>query len=618
MAKRGRKELPLEQITSRKWQRERAARAALAGGPVAREWPESPTRPPLPPTADAWATLLRLLPGYDPFALAPFGDGGAMRFDEPRALRALDYIEGHDGSEGRKAQRGLRFTEGARAGQLVRLEEWQRSFVANLFGWVRADGTRRYRRAFLYIGSGNGKSCLASMIAAYMFEEETEAGAQVLTAATKREQAGIVWRHACLMLQQPTDWAARFQMLQARARRAPDDGSLLMPVSADAGTEDGLSATCVLFDELHRQNDTTLLNVLSKSQKKRREPVFIYLSTADTDRVSPCNDEVRMAREIRDNRGDPTAPGFNPYYLPALYECDEKDDPKDESKWRKANPCLGVSKSAAGMREDLVEALAKGAADLDDWVRYHLNIVRKSSSAFIPMEAWDRCAEPFDPAILVGHGPILALDLSATTDIEAAVLHAVIGETHYVVGRYWVAETAWKGRDLKNDTTYRRWSEAGHLTLTDGDVIDDEQVIAEIMEWIAPFKVREIALDPWNALRYSNALQSKGFSVVAVRQGVFTQNEPLKFLVQLVSKGRLRHGGDPVLRWMAKNADREVDKKGNWGLVKPRGDAKIDGIAALVTALARYFVRAPAVPTPGAFVLPLARAVPDDDGEFSE
>lgn len=556
-------------------------RIAERAGLIVKPKAQVPPRPPLPATDAEWSALIRCLPGYDPYLL-----GKGCHFDAGLAARAIDWIETH-----------VVHLKGPKALQPFVLERWQRAFVANLFGWVRdADGLRRFREFMLYVGKKNGKSLIVSAIALYMFLEDGEAGAEVFCAAAKRDQARKVWdvcRLELARMDPDEERATRYQHSIAKA-----DGGFLQPISADADTEDGMNPHAALLDELHRQPDDRLFNVLRLSTAARAQPIFGALTTADEDRESICNATLSRARAVRDNPGDPMRPGYDPKFLPAIYEALPTDDPARVETWRKANPNLGVSITEEFLR-DQCRTAQENPAMLADFKRYHLNVVAKAAQKWIDMQTWDLCGEPFDPASLSGKECIVGVDLSSTTDITAML--AVFPETLHVVPWFWVPEDAAKKRDLRNDRIYATWGAAGLIRLTQGDQLDESRVLDEMLEVLKPYKVSEVAIDPYNSLRYTQPLMERGFPVVHVRQGWQTMSEPLKWLGILVGnvrtpgRPRIRHGGNPVLRWMAGNAMIEKDKKDNWTLVKPRGGDKIDGISALATALARIAAK-PAAP----------------------
>lgn len=555
---------------------------------------EEAARAPLPATEEEWVDLVKSLPGYDPARLA----GGCL-FDPALASKAIDWIETN-----------VRHMKGPKALSAFHLERWQRAFVANLFGWVRPDGTRRFREALLYVGKKNGKSLLVAALALYLFLEDGESGAEVYCAAAKRDQAKIVWNDCVTQLKRidpSEERATRYQ----HSVTAPD-GGFLKPISADAGTEDGMNPHAAMVDELHRQQDDTLLNVIRLSTAARAQPLVIMLTTADEDRPdSVCNETLERAKAVRDNPGDPLKPGYDAEFLPAIYEASPRDDWKMPETWRKANPNLGVS-----LQEEFLAKRCREAQEnpslLPDFLRYHLNVQTRASGLKLiaDMGMWDACRESFDVETLRGRACIAGLDLASTTDITAFVL--VFPETLHVLPYFWVPEEAAKKRDLRNDRIYTTWGRGAptYLNLTEGNQIDEQRVLREIVDICRPFKMTEIAVDPANAVRYTQAMTSLGFKVVHVRQGWQTLNEPLRHFSTLVGNSaipgrpRIRQNGNPVMRWMVANAEYEQSKHDTWNLVKPRGAAKIDGVAALVTALSRVILAPAAKPKGvGSFVI---------------
>lgn len=700
-------------------------------------------RAPLPEDVDlaGWGAMLRLIPGYDPYALA-----GDAVFDAARAREAIDFIETR-----------VVHIKGELARHTFVLEPWQRAVVANMFGWVRPDGTRRFREVLVYIGKKAGKaldvdtpiptpagwkrmgelvagdrvydedglpctvvaagevqrdrpcyrvtfsdataivadaehewavcprvghtkfpllrttqqicdsllapdgyaawyvddltddgqdrmhgeyrrlggvgaivtgecprlivavdpvpsrpvrcihvdspshlylagpgmvpthnSALVMALTLYLFVADEEPGAEVYCAAAKREQARIIWDQCKLELARidPDEQIAqRYQHSIVRP-----DGGFLKPISADAGTEDGMNPHAVVLDELHRQPDADLVDVCRLSTAARRQPLFIMLTTADEDRESVCNDTLARAKAVRDNPGDPLRPGFDASFLPVIYEADPEDDWTSPATWRKANPSIGVTVKEEWIARECELAKENPAQEIP-FKRYFCNMRTRGSKKWLDLAAWDRCGAKFRAEDLHGAECIAGLDLSSTTDITALVLY--FPATRHVLPWFWVPEDAAKQRDKRNDAIYMRWSRAGLLTLTSGDQLDDERVLNEMEDAVRPFKVREVAIDPWNSLRYTQPLMKRGYNVVQVRQGTYTMNEPLKEIGRLISRRELQHGGHPVLRWMAGNAEIEQDRKGNFALVKPRGGDKIDGMAALATAMARAIVIAP-------------------------
>lgn len=553
--------------------RERDAKEAASLEAIQARQATSPPPAPLPATDAEWDALIRLLPGFDPYALA-----GDCEFVPEAAADAIEFIEKH-----------VRHHEGDLGGQLLRMEPWQRAFIANLFGWVKPDGvTRRFHDAFLYVGKKNGKSLLCEGIALYLFLGDGEFGAKVYCAAAKRDQARIIWDGCLWQIKNDPELDALCDRYQYTITKT--DSGFLKPISADADKEDGMNPSGFVMDEVHRQPDSRLASMAKKSMKTRRNHLYVGLTTSGEDGESFVNDELARFKAVRDNKGDPMKPGYFPDMLPAIYEADDGDDWTKVETWRKANPSLGVSIPVEEIAKECREAVESPAL-VADFLRYRLNMRVKTTSAMFDMRAWDKCGAPLDPKTLYGKRCWIGIDLSSTTDITAQV---ALFEDGSVLCWFWVPEEAARARDKRNDGLYLGWARSGFLTLTHGDQIDETRVLTEMIENARPFKVVEWDFDPYSASRFTQRLLAEGVAVVSVRQGSWTMSEPLKALTVMVGNGQLKHGGHPVLRWMAANAEREIDKKDNWTLTKPKGFLKIDGIAALATAKTRAMV-APAV-----------------------
>jgi len=147
-------------------------------------------------------------------------------------------------------------------------------------------------------------------------------------------------------------------------------------------------------------------------------------------------------------------------------------------------------------------------------------------------------------------------------------------------------------RELRDGMPYSQWIEQGFMESCQGDVIDYQEVKARLEWGDQVFDLQEICFDPWNSRQISTPLVQEGYACVEIRQGVISLSEPSKKLLELVSSGKLHHGGHPVLRW---NASCVSSKENNDNLMfaKPersKSSSRIDGIAATVTALARAIV----------------------------
>lgn len=533
---------------------------------------------PAKPLAAKWRKLLRLVPGYDPFA-----DAAGCWFDPVAAQRALDFFP-----------ECCRHVEGELAGKPFILQPWQQAVVANLFGWKTRDSIgrecRRYRECLIYIPRKNGKTAFVSALSLFVFFCGGERGAQCYIAAGEREQAGMLFRQAKGMVEQEPELMTRCKIYGGNASAGQSksivnetDGSFLRVISADAHTKHGGNTHLGIIDELHVQPNRDLVDVLrtSMASQNQLQPLLIYLTTADFQRESICNEIHRRAKQVQED------PSIDRAFLPVIFEATVEDDWKSEDAWRKANPNLGVSVSLDFMRRECQEAISNPAYE-NTFKRLHLNVQTEQDVRAIPMDKWDLCGEPFDEADFAGRECMAGLDLSTTTDITAFVLlfkPVVEGEPWTVIPRFWIPGENAERRGNKDRVPYPAWIRDGLVTAHDGNRLLYDWIRRDINELGQRFSIQKIAYDPWNATQLALELQGDGFEMIQFRQGFASMTAPVKELLAKIGAGQLAHGGNPVLRWMASNAATMEDPAGNLKFNKAKSTDRIDGIVALTMAL---------------------------------
>lgn len=521
---------------------------------------------------DYFDNLIRLIPGYDPFFSA-----GECRFDYDEAAEAIGFIEDC-----------CTHIEGEKSGQKFILENWERSIVANIFGWKHKDEfgreVRRYREVFVYVPRKNGKTPLVAAIALYVYFMDNEKGQQDYCAAGEKDQAGLVYRHMVGMIGNEPSMSSRCKIYRAsKTITSETEGSFIRVLSADADTKHGGNSHLIIIDELHIQPNRDLVDTLitSTASANRKQPLVIYITTADYDRESICNEKYKYACGVRDYDGK--GAGFNdPAFLPVIYEATNKDDWTSPETWRKANPNLGVSVS-----EDYLTRECKRAQETptyeNTFKRLHLNIRTQNDVKWIPLEKWDLCdGQEID---LAGRECYCGLDLSSTTDITAFVMIFPLDEGYAVLPKFWIPEENARQRERKDKVPYETWGRQGLIELTPGNVVDQSYIRKRISELNQTYQLKQLAIDRWNAGKITTELQEDGFDVVMFGQGFGSMNAPSKELEKLIIGRQLSHFGNPVLRWMAGNAAAETDAAGNVKPSKKKSTERIDGIVGLVMAL---------------------------------
>ena len=483
----------------------------------------------------------------------------------------------------------LTHAKGSWAGQPFRLREWQEEIVRQLFGTLDADGMRQYRTALLMLPRKNGKTELAAALALYGLLGDGEPGAEVVSAAADRDQAARVFEAAAMMVRNDTELDAACEIVESQKRivhRASN--SIYRALSADVPGKHGLNPSLVIYDELHAAPNRDLWDVLTTSQGTRRQPLILAISTAGYDRKSVLWEIYSYAKSVRDGEiNDPT-------FLPVIYEASEGADWADEVVWHACNPALGDFQSLEEMRVSFKRAQAIPAQQ-NIFRRLYLDEWTEQSVRAIDMALWDACAagQPDWQALRDGirKRPVFGgVDLASTQDIAASVL-VLAGEddTVEIVPHFWIPEGRLASR--KEQHRLQSWVRDGLITATPGNVIDYGLIRQHWNSIAKECQIVQIGFDPWNSTQFSLELQEEdGFTMVEVRQGTRTMHEPTKKLLDLVASNKLRHGGHPVLRWMAQNFAVRFDSNENYMPDKVRSAEKIDGLVAAIIGLSRQMV----------------------------
>jgi len=348
-------------------------------------------------------------------------------------------------------------------------------------------------------------------------------------------------------------------------------------LSADAFRAEGLNIHGLLFDELHAQRDRRLWDALRYGGAARRQPLLLSITTAGYDRRSICWEQHQYAERVI---ADPL---LDPSFYGCIYAADPADDPQSPKTWRKANPSLGETITEESFAADAREAV-NSPQKLNSFLRYRLNVWVAQETRFFKPSAWAKCrAEPHD---MTGRACYLGLDLASTDDLTAAVIVSEDDDGCLdVVPFFWCPSASIEERSLKHKVNYIQWARDGYIRVTDGNATDYETIKQDILSFCDQFGVKQIGVDPWNATMLSQALAAEGCDIVNVRQGYGTLSAPMKRLEALVldSKLRVNH---PIMDWCADNLAVQRDNQGNYKPAKQKSSEKIDGIAALVTAMA--------------------------------
>ncbi len=526
-----------------------------------------------------WGRILRAIPGYDPYETA-----GDCVFDKDAAQLACDFFP-----------ECLQHVKGEWGGRPLVLEKWQKAVIGNIFGWKRPDGARRYREAMLYVPRKNGKTAMAAGIVALTLFCDQEPGAEIYSAAGDRDQATLVYQVVREMVAQEHRLASKCKVYTATKRILLDDNiSYYTAISADAGTKHGYNAHVVVVDELHVQPNRELVDVLKTSMGTRRQPLMMYLTTADYKRKSICNEIYEYACKVRDGIID------NPAFLPVIYEATEKDNWQSEKTWAKANPNLGVSVKLDFLRSEYQKALDSPSFE-NTFKRLYLNIQTETDVKWLAMERWNACDEVVDESKLVGTECYAGFDLATNKDVAGyALLFPWLDGKYVVLPRLFIPkDNAWKR--IRNDRVpYDVWEREGWLTMTPGNVIDYALIKKAFWLDAQKFKILKCAFDRWGFEALRQQFMEEGADpemFVAFGQGYASMSAPTKEFEKLVLAEKMIHNQNPVLKWMASNTVVQQDAAANIKPNKEKSPEKIDGIVMTIMALGLAITTPPEEPS---------------------
>ncbi|MDA8327530.1 MAG: terminase large subunit [Betaproteobacteria bacterium] len=476
----------------------------------------------------------------------------------------------------------LPHVKGPLAGDAIKLEPWQVFILTTVFGWLKPDGRRRFRRSYIEVPRGNAKSTLSSAVALYMLAADGEGGAEVYSLATTRDQARIVFGDAQTMARKSAGFRSRFGVeIGAHNIHVLASGSKFEALSAEGSTLDGLNIHFGCVDELHAHKTRTVYDVVETATGKRDNSLLWVITTAGSNRSGICYEARTFVTKLLEGLFDDES------QFGIIYGLDDGDEWTNEAALIKANPNWGVS-----VRPEVLLPLQAKAMQLpsaiNNFKTKHLNEWVSADASWMDMRDWDACADgTISLDQFEGCRCFIGVDLASKVDLAAKARIFERKGKFYVFMEYYLPESAVE--DGRN-SQYSGWARQGRLTVTPGNVTDFDQIEAELLEDASQFEVAEVPFDPFQATQLSSHLIAQGLPMVEMRPTVLNFSEPMKQLEALVLQKRLVHDGDPILAWMISNVVCHRDAKDNIYPRKEREENKIDGVVALIMALGRQMV----------------------------
>jgi phage terminase large subunit-like protein len=476
----------------------------------------------------------------------------------------------------------LKHTKGPDAGKPIVLEPFQVLLLCGIYGFRhKKDHEKRMTTdVIVFIPRKAGKSTLTAVIGLYELAFN-EAGAEVFTLATNREQATIVFDAARSMVESmPDEVKAWYRVSKYEIGKANDSQTMFRALSRDnKKSGDGKNASCAIIDEAAQIADRNSIEVIFSGMVARKNPLRIYITTASFTKDTKFFEDLTAFETMLN--GDATD---NPHWFGLLYGLDPQDNWKDETTWAKANPMHGISVYQDAIKERCEQAKSKPAA-LNEFLCKTLNVYVSANTAWIDRDYWDKSIDEdkADPEEV-----FIGFDLAATRDLNAVcTLKRYASEDYYAEFKFFLPEEALNLIPTHYRGIFDQAVQSKILHITEGNVMDDREISEYIKQQATLYNVKEVGYDAYNAASLVARLHDSSIPVKKVGQGMAVLNNPSKHVEKLIMQNAIKHNGNPFVGWQLGNCEVYTDVNGNIKIRKNEADksAKVDGIIALIIAM---------------------------------
>jgi len=426
-------------------------------------------------------------------------------------------------------------------GQPFILLPFQKDVIRDIY--AEDDEGGRLRRTYvLGLPRKNGKSQLGAALALYhLIGDKHDKAPQVVSAAGDRAQARLVFDEARRMVEMSPALREVCKVFKNEIRCLHNKG-VYRAVSADAGLQQGLNPSFVIFDELHVFKNSDLFNALTLGSAARRSPLTLVISTAGYDLDSPLGMLYRTGERTDGNilngvpqRGEEINPAFGmTWWGPSVADMQSDGwSHTDPLVWRKHNPAWSIMPNP-----DAEFKQAEAQTHESAFIRFRLNGWTTSASAFLPAGAWGALVNE-GRTLEKGEHVVLGFDGAWKGDSTALVAVA-LEDFHIEILGIWEAPP--------NNPDWRTPA---------------PEVEAAILDALEFFHVVELVADPYRFEQSLLMLQDEhGAPLMEFPTNALARMIPATgSFYQAVMDGQVTHDGDPTLaRHLANAVLRETPK----------------------------------------------------------
>ncbi len=499
-------------------------------------------------------------------------------FDEKRAFNFLRWTT------------FFKHRKGVLAGKEIDPHPIQIFLFSNIYGWVHKDtGYRRFKKVYWQVARKNAKSQSLALIATYENFAFAVPAAQIYCAATKTDQAKIVWEEAEWLVRNCEHLRGKYKVSYGRINHIKSGSYIKALSKEDRKSGDGYDPQLAVIDEYHAHETSEMYDIMVSGMGARPQPLIVIITTAGFELNRPCHSiEYKYVSQIL----DPKKPIENEEYFILINEIDKDDDIKNPVIWEKANPVICSYEEGRKYLGGELQAALDAPEKMRGFLTKHMNRwIQQSEDGYMRMDKWAACGVDELPD-LEGKEVYIGIDLSSKIDLTSVTFEFVVDGEYILLSHSFVPEERISERVKTDKVPYDLWVQQGWITATPGDVVDSrfvEKYIKETVEqngWIP----LELCYDPWGATQFIQSFIDDGYTAVEIPQRLGMLSEPTKDFRDQVYSGKVKHSNNPVLTWAFGNAVTKMDHNENIMLDKKKSSDRIDPAAATMNAHKRAAV----------------------------
>ena len=472
---------------------------------------------------------------------------------------------------------------------------FQNFIIGSLFGWVKKKTKeRRFREAYIQVGRQNGKSILSGAMANQFATFSGYKLGRIFCAATKQEQANIVWDEIAKFIRSDNDLQEMYKITEhERTIKSFVTGNVIKSLGRDTKSADGFRSILAICDELHAHPNNQMYKLMLDGQINVDGALTLAITTAGFNLNGFCFEQYKFCEKVLEKVIDKES------LFIFICEMDKDDDIWDYNNWAKSNPYLlfnsddTINKDmVARLAEKAVEAKEKGGADLLNFMTKHLNYwVTNGVGGFVDLQKFKECESDVTIEEMKGKECYLGIDLSSGGDLTSiSLVFPLEHEKIYIYSHSFMPELRLAEHEKTDDVPYKMWVSKGLLTLTSGAFgvkTDYKFIINHLKELIEKYEIRilEVGYDSHNASVFLQDLDFLACDLTEIKQSAKSLNDATKdFQLSVKANQLLYDKENDLLKWSIANATTTSNSFGEIKIDKQAQKYRIDPVDAVIDA----------------------------------